>query len=125
MVETIIVFPVILLLICAIIQFSVFFADKLHLNYAAYQAARSSYYEVSQQDNSWKNVMPNADMVPMQDKNKFWLTGGQAADLRVGIGMLELEYQSPVLAPFLFKNSSILNDNKLKLQTVGFTPIME
>jgi hypothetical protein len=109
----------------------VFFADKLHLNYAAYQAARSSYYEVSQQevaqqqDNSWKNVMPNADMVPMQDKNKFWLTSGQAAGLRVGIGMLELEYQSPVLTPFLFKNSPILNDNKLKLQTVGFTPIME
>lgn len=126
--EMVIVMPVVLLLMAAIIQFSVFFVDKLHLNYAAYQAARGSCfnkYGQPEQYGVWKDAMPNAKIVPARGPDRFWLNSSQA-DIRIGIRLLNLEYESPVLVPILFEESEdIGGDQTLGLQAVGFTPTME
>ena len=124
LVETAMVFPLVLLLICGIMQYSVFFADKIHLNYAAYQMARGSGFADSGGGGILKNIMPTADSIPVNDPDTFSLAENTGS-VQAGVKLVGLECKSPVFFPGMFEEPKSLSDStEATLHAIGFAPVV-
>ncbi len=130
MTEMVVVAPALLLVMAAIVQFSMLFGDKLQLNYASYRRARGAVLDEDGQvrrfvDETLTKVMPRA--YPVSDKAEVLLgTNSEAIDILVATSTVECKSQ--LLLPGVFDAKSLANVSReegkyfVQLRARGFSP---
>lgn len=122
-VESVLVLPVILLLIIGIMQLSIFYSDSLHLNYAAYQISRASFFVESVDDIIGYQLMDNSVLpsAVIESGYPFEKDG-------LVYHAFDVEYTSPVILPVNYKDSEgnpIFPPEGLRLHARGFCPMLK
>jgi hypothetical protein len=136
MTEMVIVMPAILLLMAAIIQFSMLFSDSLQLNYASYRRTRGAVIgdndEVQFSDKGlekiWERIMPGAKSVPELD-SAVNFSGNDSEYIDTRLVTSTLIYDSQLLIPMIFGPNTLKtlgSDNQgqyyIQLRAKGFSP---
>ena len=125
-VESLLVFPVILLLVIGIMQLAFSFSDSLHLKYTAYQASRISFLFESS-DEFFENVekgLLNKFLPRVELGNSSYNYEQDGLIYNV----IDLGYRSRVIFPLNYKNSDgnlLFPPEGIRLRARGFYPMLK
>lgn len=122
-VESLLVFPAILLLVIGIMQLAFSYSDSLHLKYAAYQISKASFLFQSKEDIVGRRLTDN-DVMPSAE-----IVGGYSFEQDGLIhNVLDVRYMSHVIFPLNYKDSKgnpVFSPEGIRLCARGFCPMLK